>query len=92
MKIPEIVSTEHINLSIVTAHLPEGANGIVMQDGTGCHKYTILINADLPESEQREAFLHECLHIWNHDLEKAGTESINQIEYRTHQQIEQFTS
>ena len=92
MKIPEIVSTENIHLSIVTAHLPEGAKGVVMQDGNDCHDQTILINADLPESEQREAFLHECLHIWNHDLEKTGTESINQIEYRTHQQIEQFMS
>ena len=90
MNIPEIVSDKHVNLSIVTAHLPEGIEGITSPDGHD--NYTIMINADLSDNKQAEAFLHECLHIWNRDFERTETESVGQIEARTHRQIEQFLS
>ena len=90
MYTPEVVSDRHINLSIVTAHLPEGADGIVTLDRN--NNYMIIVNADLPEDKQTKAFLHECLHIWNRDFERTETESVGQIEARTHRQIEQFLS
>lgn len=80
----EIVSIENINIQIITAHLPDGANGLCMSEGDD--SYTIILNADIPEEKKQKAFLHEMFHIWNHDFD--SKESVQQIEERAHSVIE----
>ena len=56
----------NINMRIVTAPLPDGING--MLSGGDPERLIIMINSNLSAEEQEKAFLHECKHIWNDDL------------------------
>lgn len=73
-----------MQLEIVKMALPESIGGLYSLEND---KATIVINKNKSELEQEEAFLHECLHLWNNDFD--SNSSVDQIEERTHQQLRQ---
>lgn len=74
-----------IRVRVYRDTLPEGAHGFVIDSGGG--SYSIMINAADPEDEQRAAFLHEVLHIYNGDFQRVQAEGIQSIEARTQEQL-----
>lgn len=63
-------------------NLPDSVNGAVALDSEDPEKYTILVNQNKSEDAQREAFLHEMLHIYRRDFESGKT--VDQIEREVH--------
>lgn len=85
MIIPEVIKKEEIKLTVCQiGNMPEGIGGMVTLDNDG--EYMIMINADASTDNQAKSFLHEMLHIWNHDFDRGG--NVNEIECRTHKQLE----
>lgn len=64
-----------VKLRIITHKLPASIHGLSAPDGD---EFIVLINEAITPEEQREAFIHEMLHIWNkdHDREKADVQVI----------------
>lgn len=52
-------------------------------------RYTILINPNMTEEIQAEAFLHECLHIWHKDHQEE-TKDADQIETERHAEAQRI--
>lgn len=79
-----------IKISLFIEDLPDSISGMIatMSDDDP-DSYVIAINRTDDADQQRNAFLHEMCHIWNHDLEHKG--NIQKIEARTHQQMDDFT-
>lgn len=75
-----------ITLKIITAKLPEGANGISAADGD---RVTLAINEDLPAELQAAAFLHECLHIWHSD--HSSGRAVKEIERERREELRKIT-
>ncbi len=68
--------------------LPETVRGISAFDESK-ERFYILINSTLSDEEQRNAFLHEALHIWNDDFQR---KNVQEIEAFTHDFITRFTA
>lgn len=64
------------NVNLING-LPIRACTTENEDGS----YSIFINASLSYEERKKAYIHELLHIYNHDFEKTD---VQEIEYRTH--------
>lgn len=60
--------------------LPITSHGIAGTDGEA---YYVLINSNDTPERQREAFIHEMLHIWDGDLDRTG-ESVSELEKKKH--------
>ncbi len=46
--------------------------------------YTVVINARIPDSLQREAFKHEILHIISGDFDSCADKTADSIEFTAH--------
>ena len=64
--------------------LPGGISGTVIK-AQEPQRYKIGLNADATEIQRLATFLHEVIHIYNHDLDTGG--DVAEIEARTHRQL-----
>lgn len=76
-------------MQVYAEQLPDGAHGMIIDAGSG--KYLMVINESDPEAEQRTAFLHEMLHIYNDDFERVLSEGIQRIETDAHEQLDRLS-
>lgn len=83
MKTIQKGSSTKINIQLVKMSLPSGAEGAACKDPDG--GYMILINSDLTEEAQTEAFIHEMLHIWHGDFESSTP--IGTLEALRHEEV-----
>ena len=82
---PEFEQIKDIHVQVFRGRLPEGAHGFVIDGNQG--PFLIMLNSADPEDEQRRAFLHEMLHIYNDDFERVLSEGIQRIETDAHEQL-----
>lgn len=66
------------NVYVYLIDMPEHVRESVLPCADG---YTVYIDRNLCESEQRKAYLHALSHIENRDFENGD---VNQIEYEAH--------
>ena len=71
------LSVIDINLKVYKMKLPDNVHGCISKNEN--NNYIILINETDSRTRQEQAFIHECLHIWNDDFNK---ESVQEIEWR----------
>lgn len=74
-----------INLKVYKTKLPDNVHGCISKNKN--NSYTILINETDSRTRQEQAFIHECLHIWNDDFNK---ESVQEIETEVLNHYERF--
>lgn len=85
---PAFEQIKDIHVQVFRGQLPDGAHGFVIDGNQG--PFLIMLNSADPEDEQRCAFLHEMLHIYNDDFNRIAADGIQAVEARTHSQIEQM--
>ena len=65
-----------INIILEYAELPISIHGASSKGNSG--DYYVVLNKNDDRERQKKAFLHECLHIYNGDLDKRG--NVNRVE------------
>lgn len=78
---------DSFNMIIQTAALPETVKALTVKNDDGSVK--VYVNDIFTEDEQAASFLHEMLHLWNHDFEKEL--SADEIEALTHRQLSRIS-
>ena len=78
--------TDNFNMIIETVSLPEKVKALTVKEDD---KVKVYVNNDLTEDEQAASFLHEMLHLWNHDFDKEL--SADEIEALTHGQLSRIS-
>lgn len=86
---PAFEQIKDIHVQVFRGQLPEGAHGFVIDGNQG--SFLIMLNSADPEDEQRRAFLHEMLHIYNDDFERVLSEGIQRIETDAHEQLDRLS-
>ena len=80
---PEVIRRQQINITVYqVGNVPEGIDGLSAPDDKG--GYIVMLNAGQSEAEQARTFLHEVLHIWRGDHDRAAHEGVQKIENETH--------
>ena len=64
--------------------MPDGIHGVVMPEKKP-QRYKIGLKADADETQRLATFLHEMVHIYNHDMDRGG--DVSEIEWRTRRQL-----
>lgn len=86
----EFEQVKDIHVQVFQGQMPKGGHGIVVAGDPG--QFLIMLNSADPEDEQRTAFLHEMLHIYNDDFERVLSDGIQRIETETHEQLARLSS
>ena len=72
---------------IRSEEIPEGIGGSVLKL-EGKDNYLMLINGSQSEGQQIASFLHECLHIWRRDHDRA--DPVGVIEQELHEELREI--
>ena len=71
---------ERLQIRPIRAELPRSVHGVGMKDGDA---FIVAINEADDPVQQQTAFIHEMLHIWHHDHDKAGAD-VDRLEAERH--------
>lgn len=84
----EFEQVKDIHVHVFRGQMPKGGHGLVVAGDPG--QFFIMLNSADPEDEQRRAYLHEMLHIFNDDFDRVAVEGASAVEAQVHSLIEQL--